>query len=128
LNGIHLLGDAYGSRCEEFLLESVEPLREKCIALCVEAGLTVMADWFYQFEGGGVTGAVVLAESHLAIHTWPEVKSVTLDIYVCNYTEDNSAKARKLFDSAIAMLKPEHVLRQEVNRGELEALRDGSSI
>ena len=40
-----------------------------------------------------------LAESHLAIHTWPESRRVTLDVYVCNFTEDNTAKAEQLFDA-----------------------------
>jgi spermidine synthase len=41
----------------------------------------------------GVTGTVLLAESHLAIHTWPETGSVTIDVYVCNFSADNSGKA-----------------------------------
>ena len=49
-----------------------------------------MADRWVTFPGlggqrGGVTGVVLLAESHVAIHTWPELGNVTLDIYVCNF-------------------------------------------
>ena len=47
---------------------------------------------------------MVLAESHLAIHTWPERQGLTLDVYVCNYSADNSAKARRLFDQLVELL------------------------
>ena len=57
-----------------------------------DAGLTVVGDAFYQFEPQGVTGTVLLAESHLAIHTWPERSFVTVDVYVCNLATDNSDK------------------------------------
>jgi S-adenosylmethionine decarboxylase len=57
-------------------------------------------------EGGGVTGVVVLAESHLSIHTWPESGYVTLDVYVCNYSTDNRPKAQKLFDDIQAAFNP----------------------
>ena len=60
-------------------------------------GLTVVGERFYQFEPQGVTGTVLLAESHIAIHTWPEAGFVTVDVYVCNCTTDNTAKAEQVF-------------------------------
>ena len=70
-------------------------------ALTREAGLTLVDENYFTFpshqgEPGGVTGAVLLAESHLAIHTWPERAGVTLDVYVCNFSTDNSGKAEAL--------------------------------
>jgi spermidine synthase len=53
-----------------------------------------------------VTGTVLLAESHLAIHTWPETGSVTIDVYVCNFSADNSGKARRLMEGVIEALLP----------------------
>ena len=44
----------------------------------------------------GITGVVLLAESHLAVHTWPELGAVTLDVYVCNHGADNTARANAL--------------------------------
>ena len=63
------------------------------IAGAAGSGLTVVGESFYQFEPQGVTGTVLLAESHIAIHTWPEAGFVTVDVYVCNLTTDNTAKA-----------------------------------
>lgn len=75
--------------------------------LACEAGLTVVGDYFHQFgDGGGVTGVVVLAESHLSVHTWPEKRYVTVDVYVCNYTTDNRAKAHRLFDDLLSTFQP----------------------
>ncbi|HVJ22545.1 MAG TPA: polyamine aminopropyltransferase, partial [Burkholderiales bacterium] len=67
---------------------------------------------------GGFTGCVVLAESHIAIHTWPERQGLTLDVYVCNYSADNSGKARKLFDQLVDHFQPTEAARHEVDRGE----------
>ena len=71
------------------------------------AELTAVGSLFHSFgEGGGVTGVVVLAESHLSIHTWPEAGYVTLDVYVCNYSTDNRPKAQQLFDDIQAAFSP----------------------
>ena len=67
----------------------------------------------------GVTGTVVLAESHLAVHTWPEIASVTLDIYVCNFSGDNSHRAHALFDEVISFFVPGRLEKKEVVRGHL---------
>ncbi|MCU0806188.1 MAG: bifunctional adenosylmethionine decarboxylase/class I SAM-dependent methyltransferase, partial [Burkholderiales bacterium] len=99
-------------------------LRQFCVDSVVRNGLTVVGELFHQFpagegstdESGGVTGCVVLAESHLAIHTWPELGSVTLDVYVCNYTQDNSDKARAVVDDLHTLFKPEEYVRHDVPR------------
>ena len=95
MNGLHLIGDLTGCRCDPQLLLDGERFRAKCLEMVAASGLTTMDATFHQFEGSGFTGTVVLAESHLAIHTWPERQGLTLDVYVCNYSADNSAKARK---------------------------------
>ena len=53
-----------------------------------------------------MTGVVVLAESHLSIHTWPESGYVTLDVYVCNYSTNNRPKAQKLFEDLQTAFNP----------------------
>jgi len=118
MNGLHLIGDLTGCRCEPQLLLDGERFRAKCDELVVAAGLTTVGVSFHQFDGGGFTGCVVLAESHIAIHTWPERQGLTLDVYVCNYSADNSAKARKLFDTIVAHFQPTEICRQDIDRGE----------
>lgn len=117
MNGLHIVGDLYDCQVDLHTLAYTDGLREVCVRLCQDAGMTVVGEHFFQFEPAGVTGAVLLAESHLAIHTWPEVRNVTLDVYVCNHTCDNRDKAQKLFDLMIEVLKPREAKTQNIERG-----------
>lgn len=126
MNGLHLIADLHDCRCEPAFLLDAPGLEGFCVGACERHGLTVVGRLFHQFldqsgRPAGVTGTVVLAESHLAIHTWPEVGGVTLDIYVCNFSADNSAAAHALFAEAIAAFAPGRVERNEVARGRLTA-------
>ena len=122
MKGLHIIADLYNCQKSEFLVSS-EKLRELCVNACKSAGLTVLGDHFIQFDGadgtqqGGSTGAVVLAESHLAIHTWPERDGATLDVYVCNYTCDNTGKAEAVYKTLAKALKPADVMIERVQRG-----------
>ena len=122
MKGLHIIADLYNCQKGELLVSS-QKLRELCVNACRGVGLTVLGDHFYQFDGadgaqnGGATGAVVLAESHLAIHTWPERNGATLDVYVCNFTADNTAKAEAVYGTLIKALKPGDVLVERVMRG-----------
>lgn len=118
MRGLHLTGDLYRCRCDGGVLVNLAELRSHCVTFCREAGLEVVGESFYQFGGaGGVTGTVLLAESHLAIHTWPEVNAVTLDVYVCNYSNDNSRMAESLFERVVNLLDPEEKLVNRLVRG-----------
>jgi S-adenosylmethionine decarboxylase proenzyme len=122
VKGLHIIADLYNCQKGDLLVSS-EKLRTLCVKACQDVGLTVLGEHFYQFDGadgtqdGGATGAVVLAESHLAIHTWPERNGATLDVYVCNYTADNTQKAESVYQALIKALKPGDVLIERVQRG-----------
>ena len=122
MQGLHIIADLYNCPRGDYLT-SAATLRALCVRACTAAGLTVLGEHFYQFnsfdqiQAGGATGAVVLAESHLAIHTWPERDGATLDIYVCNVTADNSTRAENLYATMIAALQPADVLVKRVWRG-----------
>jgi len=121
MHGLHLTAELYGCRCEPRLLEDAGALRELCMAVCSPPGLTPLAEVFHQFdsngEAAGATGAVVLAESHLAVHTWPESAAVTLDLYVCNFSQDNSSAARQACRQLIAAFAPSRLVQRELERG-----------
>ena len=68
-------------------------------------------------QGFRSTATVLLAESHLCVHTWPEQAGVTVDVYVCNLGADHSGKANALMDALIAVFSPGHVVRQSLQRG-----------
>ena len=69
----------------------------------------------------GITGVVLLAESHVAVHTWPELGAVTLDVYVCNLGRDNTARAHALLATLIDLFEPAQVERHALQRGALAA-------
>jgi len=118
MRGLHILAELHGCTCEARLLREVEPLRQLCLAACAGAGLTIVAEAFHGFAGAGATGAVVLAESHLAVHTWPELDAATLDIYVCNFSQDNRAAAEAAYAALHAAFSPRQAVRRDVVRGE----------
>ena len=124
MQGLHLIADLYECDCPPHILLDRDTLKRSCVRLCADAGLTPVGAYFHQFthESGapaGVTGTVVLAESHVAIHTWPETNAVTLDIYVCNFSRDNSDRARAVYDQLIEMLAPRTTRTSDIMRGEL---------
>ena len=104
--GTHLLCEWYGCDFTTPYLNKARSLRLLCVNAATASGLSVVGDVFHQFEAQGVTGTVLLAESHLAIHTWPEEGFVTVDVYVCNYLQDNTQKALKLHSLLKASFKP----------------------
>lgn len=121
MRGLHLIAELYDCAGDPRLLTEVEALRALCLEVCALPGLTPVGDFFYQFPGlmqpGGVTGAVVLAESHLTVHTWPEERAATLDLYVCNYRHDNGAVARLACQRLFDALQPTRFVRRELRRG-----------
>ena len=120
MDGVHLLGEWYGCPAGTPEFTRADALRALCLAAARESGLTVVGDSFYQFAPQGVTGTVLLAESHLAIHTWPECGFVTVDVYVCNLASDNSGKAERLFRLLEAALKPARAKFQLIHRGSVD--------
>lgn len=123
MQGLHLTADLRGCEAHSPLLLLPEALRGLCLAAVERAGLSSVGELFHRFtpapgeSQSGVTGVVLLAESHLAVHTWPELGGVTLDVYVCNLGQDNSAKAEALLEGLIAAFAPGQTLRQRLMRG-----------
>lgn len=122
MRGLHFIAELYECRCAPVLLADADALRALCLEVCAVPGLTPVGQVFHQFGSAdapaGATGAVILAESHLAVHTWPELRAVTLDLYVCNFSQDNSAAARAACEHLLAAFAPQRVVRREIARGE----------
>ena len=120
MQGLHLTADLFGCVDPAGLMRDAAPLATLCEQLARDAGLTIVGRQFHAFApagDAGVTGVLLLAESHLAVHTWPELRAVTLDVFVCNFVGDNSHKARQLVDALVARFQPERVQRQQLSRG-----------
>lgn len=77
----HLIVDLYN--CDRDILDDVDTLRAAMLETTANVGGTRLADAFHKFEPHGVSGTVVIAESHLSIHTWPEHGYAAVDIFTC---------------------------------------------
>lgn len=133
MNGLHLTADLSG--CAPLALLTDEAGLARGARLAAEAaGLSIVGGHWHRFPAGpdgrpgGITGMLLLAESHVALHTWPEIASVTLDVYVCNYGGDNSMKARALMAALLALFEPESVQSHELQRGRLGVAADGAVL
>ena len=118
-NGIHLLGEWYGCVGHHDLLEDSGKLCRLCLYAAKEAGLNVVGQHFHDFGLTGVIGTVVLEDSHLAIHTRPDERSVMLDVYISRHTPGNRAKAHAFYMFLRDGLLPGKENLLQINRGGL---------
>jgi S-adenosylmethionine decarboxylase len=122
MQGLHLTADLHDCACAPHWLTDASALGERCVQAVASAGLQAVAQLFYTFAAtqhgpGGVTATVLLAESHLCVHTWPEQRAVTLDVYVCNFGGDHSARAQALMAELTALFAPGAVQENSLQRG-----------
>ncbi|MBA3507813.1 MAG: adenosylmethionine decarboxylase [Betaproteobacteria bacterium] len=122
--GFHVVADWYD--CGKACSMSASELRALCLREVMRADLRALGESFHQFEPQGVTGTVVLAESHLAIHTWPESGYTTIDVFVCNFQEDNTHKALRLFAALRRAFAPQHEQVVHLQRGQNDGLQSGN--
>jgi len=88
--GQHLLIECHGQHAS---LESEELAALLCEAAAA-GGATVLFQHFHKFgDQGGVTGVLILAESHITVHTWPEYNYAAFDIFMCGEARPKDAAA-----------------------------------
>ena len=108
--GRHLIAEYYG--CDFNAINNVEYVRSHMCQAAIKIGATVLGEKFHQFSPQGVSGTVVIAESHLSIHTWPEKGYVAVDIFTCGGLEPNIG-----FEYLGEVLKAKTGRVQEILRG-----------
>lgn len=79
--GRHVLAEVYGCRFE--VLNDIDKVQDIMVNAALEAGAEVREMVFHKFSPQGVSGVVVISESHLAIHTWPELGYAAVDVFTC---------------------------------------------
>lgn len=126
MRGIHLTADLYGCDHEHDLLICADALAALSRRAVDASGLEAVGEHWHSFPAvlgrrGGVTGMVLLAESHLAVHTWPERDAVTLDVFVCNLRRDNTDRAERLMACLIDAFRPRKRCENRLIRGDLSA-------
>ena len=124
MQGLHLTADLHHCQCDSAWLTDAPRLGAACLQAVQAAGLQAVGHLFHAFPPvgtapSGVTAAILLAESHLCVHTWPEQQAVTLDVYVCNFGGDHSAKAQALMDALLQLFQPRNAIHHRIARGAL---------
>lgn len=115
--GRHVLAEMYG--CEFELLNDIKRVEENMVKAALEAGAEVREFVFHKFSPQGVSGVVIISESHLAIHTWPELGYAAVDVFTCGENVDPWDACNYLVEK----FKAGNMTATEVKRGINEALQ-----
>lgn len=118
--GRHLLLEL--KNCDREILNDLDFLKSTLLAAAKESGAEVLGESFHQFKPQGVSGVVVIAESHIFIHTWPEYGYAAADIFTCGTT----VQPEKAAGIIIKKLNPKNHSIMELQRGILDTETDGS--
>jgi len=105
--------------CNKAYLDDVDYISAIMIESAAVAGVTVVQQFFHQFSPYGVSGTVVIAESHINIHTWPEHNYAAVDIFTCG----DQLKAERLGDFLKEKLGASEVTTQIYNRGDITHIK-----
>ncbi len=109
--GTHLLVELYG--CEPRTLERVAYVENALVQAAHYSNAHIVSHFFHEFEPYGVSGVVVIEESHYTIHTWPEKRYAAIDLFFCSETVDAERALQVLGE----VFKPEHVDVMLIRRG-----------
>ena len=110
--GRHLIADFYF--CEVAFLDDAASLEREMVQAAVSAGAEVRGTCFHHFATGGVSGVVIISESHLAVHTYPELTYAALDFFTCGRTVD----PRMICELLVASFRPKVVATECLARGQ----------
>ena len=112
---LHTLLEFHG--CDPALLKNAEALRPLLLDAVRAGHGTVVTEIFHNFSPHGVSGVIVIAESHVAIHTWPEHGFAAVDIFSCSSALDQG----KIEDCIRLGLRASRVTRRAFHRGQIES-------
>jgi S-adenosylmethionine decarboxylase len=115
--GRHVLIEFYG--CPSELIENNALIEQHMCGAANYSGATIVESVFHHFNPYGVSGAVIIKESHLTIHTWPEYGFVSVDVYTCGDSV-NPWKAADYLSEKLQAKKTESI---EVPRGTIDKIR-----
>lgn len=114
--GIHILAEYY--HCQAKVLDNVEVVKQAMTEAAKIANATIVETIIHQFSPYGVSGVVVIAESHISIHTWPEHEYVAIDIFTCGAT----LETQKAIDFLNQVFQAQQIIVKEIKRGDRSIL------
>jgi len=107
--GIQLIVEFWGGK----IIEDSKKIEKILIGAARKGGSTPLKVAIHKFSPQGITGVLLLAESHIAVHTWPEIKYVAIDIFTCG----EKAFPQKSLDYLKEAFEPKKVEVKEIKRG-----------
>ena len=107
----HFIAELYD--CNNEILNSVSAVERVLLAAAKAANATIVGYSFHEFSPHGVSGVVIIAESHMSIHTWPEFGYAAVDIFTCGDLTDNDAAINTIRDG----LEAGNLIPKELKRG-----------
>ena len=120
--GRHILVEYYN--CDTEILKDHKKIEDMMVEAAKKAKATVVESVFHVFNPWGVSGAVVISESHLTIHTWPEYGYAAVDLFTCGDTVNPWIA----FDHLTKELKAEKTESMEVTRGMVDKIKAYSPV
>jgi S-adenosylmethionine decarboxylase proenzyme len=114
--GRHLLAEFIG--CKGVDLDSVQRIKEEMENAALEAGATIVQSVMHHFNPYGVSGVVVISESHLAIHTWPEYDYAAIDVFTCGEEVDPQVS----LDYLARIFEVDKLIVKNVQRGDMKQI------
>jgi len=102
--------------CEEALLRNAHFLEEILIEAAQASGATIVDSVFHTFNSYGTSGVLIIAESHIAIHTWPEYRYAAVDIFTCG----SAVEPDEIAEQINSRLRAGRVKITRLQRGMLE--------
>jgi len=96
VNGSHILLELSG--CDRALLQDAVQLEQLLKQAAADGGATVVSSHFHLFAPQGVSGVVIIAESHVTIHTWPEKSYAAVDVFTCGHEDVSRQIATLIID------------------------------
>ncbi|HID08957.1 TPA: adenosylmethionine decarboxylase [Candidatus Micrarchaeota archaeon] len=108
--GTHIIVEASG--CPRDVLSDPKRIEQIFKEAARLANMTVKASYFFRFSPTGVSGAVIVAESHISIHTWPEEGYAAIDVYTCGKSDPERA-----VDYILKEMGAKHAHVSEIRRG-----------
>lgn len=114
LLGLHILLTL--STEKEAKLVDYSMFTQQVDSLLNKYNLEKVGDTHFVFDNASFTSAICLKESHICIHTWPEINSITLDVYLCNYQKDNTNIVKSIAEALIAYFEATVITKHEIFR------------
>lgn len=109
--GKHIIAELF--QCQSDILDNLEAIKIMMISAAIAAGAKVEEVSFHRFSPQGISGVVIISESHLTIHTWPELGYAAVDIFTCG--EDT--RPWDAYNYIVEKLNPKYKVAFEIQRG-----------